>query len=409
MESIDDEIDLLLCCASTSPSQEKLQRIETLLCRELDWHRLVSTASSHMVIPLLYLNLKRAKQKHSLSIESGLVEEIYIINAARNLLYANEMCRVSEALKSNGIDCIPYKGPVLAHCAYNSLLLRQFTDIDILVKDGDVHVAREIILGLGFECITHTDDVEQHHRKMHDYVFTDGTTKLELQWRFAESDYSFPIDMAHVWKFSQTVRFNGIDVLQPAPDDMLLILCGHGTKHLWSCLQWVGDVAEFVRVYHDDINWEQLIKRSRELKGKRVLLLGLECARVLLDARLPELVVNEIKNDRSIRSTSNFICTRLFLDPERADSVKRIYHNGKRHLFYLKTREAQHLKLHHIKHFLRSPFSILKPNSNDFVFIKLPGPMSFLYVLVRPVRLAWEFWHFKRMREKATRDGTRNP
>ena len=57
-------------------------------------------------------------------------------------------------LESNGINAIPYKGPVLANLAYGNLSFREFGDIDILINKSDALKAKEIMISNGYELIS---------------------------------------------------------------------------------------------------------------------------------------------------------------------------------------------------------------------------------------------------------------
>src|SRR3712207_8653927 len=41
----------------------------------------------------------------------------------------------------------------------------------------------------------------------------------------------------------------------------LLILCVHGTKHIWGRLSWICDVAELLRT-QPDMDWEYVLDRK---------------------------------------------------------------------------------------------------------------------------------------------------
>ncbi|MEO8342158.1 MAG: nucleotidyltransferase family protein, partial [Nitrospirota bacterium] len=61
-----------------------------------------------------------------------------------------------------------------------------------------------------------------------------------------------------------------------APEEFLIILCLHGSKHGWERLKWVADVAELLRSQW--INWKRVFSTAAERKCHRMLLLGLALA-----------------------------------------------------------------------------------------------------------------------------------
>ena len=70
--------------------------------------------------------------------------------ARSNLLRTGELVKCLNLLQSQGITAVPMKGPVLAASAYGSLVLREFNDLDILVRERDVTRARDILIAEGY-------------------------------------------------------------------------------------------------------------------------------------------------------------------------------------------------------------------------------------------------------------------
>jgi hypothetical protein len=62
-----------------------------------------------------------------------------------------ELARVLDALAGKDVDAIPIKGPVLALKAYGDLGLREFRDLDFLIRDQDVRTTRAVLRDLGYK------------------------------------------------------------------------------------------------------------------------------------------------------------------------------------------------------------------------------------------------------------------
>src|SRR6202042_525320 len=71
-------------------------------------------------------------------------------NMARAIYLSHELTRILEIFESRGIQAIPYKGPVLAAQAYGDIALRQFHDLDIVLRQRDLPAAHEVMMGLGY-------------------------------------------------------------------------------------------------------------------------------------------------------------------------------------------------------------------------------------------------------------------
>ena len=83
------------------------------------------------------------------------------------------------------------------------------------------------------------------------------------------------------------------------PEDLLILLCVHGSKHAWEQLKWVCDVAELVR-RRPALDWSRVLFQSNEWHCRRMVLLGLAMAHSLFDTVLPRMVLHEIQTDADI-------------------------------------------------------------------------------------------------------------
>ena len=88
---------------------------------------------------------------------------------------------------------------------------------------------------------------------------------------------------------SPRIQVAGQSVRTLSPEDLLIYLCVHGTKHRWERLTWIADVAELVQS-SGDIDWQTTIERSTALGSLRVVLLGLYLSHAVLGTRLPSRV-----------------------------------------------------------------------------------------------------------------------
>jgi hypothetical protein len=73
-----------------------------------------------------------------------------------------------------------------------------------------------------------------------------------------------------------------------------VILCVHGTKHVWERLGWICDVAELIRA-HPAMDWQRVMALAKSSKSLRMVQLGLFLAHTVLQAELPEHVWKKLK------------------------------------------------------------------------------------------------------------------
>ena len=371
------EQQLLLCCARTSTDAATSARIDELLRRPLDWDYLLETSQVHGVLPLLYWKLKDAWAELVPPSSFAELRTRFQRNAARNLLLTGELSRIIKSFASEGVAVIPYKGPALAVVAYGNPALRRFVDLDIMVRKRDVGRAKQLLLALGFTAepsLTETQEAIML-RSQHNLPFArdEGRILVELHWEVTARQFSSAFDPARMWDRLETVTLGGMSCKTFSKEDLLLALCVHGTKHCWGRLAWISDIAELSAAHHE-INWPQVVADASATGDERMLLLGLFLARTLLGAPLPENIERAALADEQVVKLAGEVARRLFTAPEAAPGI--LADIG----FHLRARKRLRGKVDYFRF-------IFTPTDADLTVFRLPASLSFIYYLVRPLRL----------------------
>ena len=101
---------------------------------------------------------------------------------------------------------------------------------------------------------------------------------VEIHWAFMESFFGFDYEKEDVFGRSQVVSVHGKDVPTLSNEDLLIILCVHGSKHYWKRLSWIFDIAKLIEAQSIDWCvtlspceeiWQLAYGRSWSLSGKR--------------------------------------------------------------------------------------------------------------------------------------------
>jgi hypothetical protein len=120
IRDIPSEIQLLLHCSRTRMEPERIEIVRALLKQKLDWTFVTNEAARHVVRPLLYHSLQTVRNEVDTKFWADL-HEYYCSNASRNLFLSHELIRLLNLFAANGMQTVPYKGPVLASAVYGSL------------------------------------------------------------------------------------------------------------------------------------------------------------------------------------------------------------------------------------------------------------------------------------------------
>ena len=113
----------------------------------LNYEKLVKVTSSHLLLPSLYINLKKKGYLNYIPEElSKYLREIYLINANRNKLLIDEAEKISEVLNKNNIKHIFFKGTrLIREKIYTDIGERMIGDIDFLIDKKDIIKINDVL------------------------------------------------------------------------------------------------------------------------------------------------------------------------------------------------------------------------------------------------------------------------
>jgi hypothetical protein len=376
------EFNLLLACcavakrAGSSPDASSYD-LHSCLDVALDWQQVLALAEHHSVTPLIYHALRELPQ----AVPTATFDQLARLchhNALRNLRFAAELIRILDCLDAHSIDALPYKGPALAQSVYGDLGLREFSDLDILLRSADVPRAIDALRALGFAPNLHLSAAEQRAYLRSGYEYTLGRPSdenlLEIQWGIVPRFYTVDFDMEGFFERAATAEVAGRLVKSLSPEDLLLALCMHAAKHAWIRLCWLRDIAGVVEA--KPLNWDTLLSRAQALGIERILGLSLILASRLLGANVPDAATKTCSRDSRLSQLYDEIAPRI---PESQDCT------------------AQSLEYFRLMLRLRERLSdkarftarlALTPSVGEWSAIRLPALLFPLYRGVRIFRLA---------------------
>lgn len=242
----------------------------------LDWQKLIELALRHRVIPLFHGQIAGLVPDEV----GARIKDLHLSNAARNITRAEEVRRLDGRFRDAGVPLLFLRGPVLAASVYGDLSLRQFSDLDLLVRPRDVQAATRILLSEGYQPQFQLDDLQERtltrFRTERCFIRAGDRSVVDLHWQLLPRFFSFEEDDL-LW--SRSVDSANVRTL--GREDLFLFLCVHGAKHGWDQLALVCDLAEMIRAGRG-MDWAGALARA-EARGKtRMVALGLELVRQVL-------------------------------------------------------------------------------------------------------------------------------
>jgi hypothetical protein len=310
------EYQLLLLCARTSFSNTDLEQIALHTHNHIDWDEFILIARLHGLAPLVFRALSRSELTAVPQDALSRLKQLHEAFRVRNLLLRNELLELVDTLAKGGVQAVPYKGPVLAEAIYGDIALRQFVDLDLLIRPTDALRARRILLLNGYDPL---EDITPRNEKLYAAFHCGFSFKsklqsvIEINWRIAPRYWRFPEISETMWSRLEHLPIASKEVPWFTAEDLLLILCMHGCKHKWDQLKWIVDIAELLRSNHT-LNWDQLQQEAQHKSILRILNMGLILAHTLLDAQLPQRILDVLNKDKKLLELTSIVRCSLFSD-----------------------------------------------------------------------------------------------
>ncbi len=295
-----------ICLAARSTfGSEESARIESLIRGGFDWPDFLARLERHYVAPLVLRSLNSIKVA---DVPTRVMETMRVrsrITTWKSELFAIELVRLFQLFESQSIEIINYKGAVAAGQFYGSVALRNFNDLDFLVRRRDVARILDLLEDDGYANSSEftTDQFDHFVAEFKEFVLHRGAFSLEPHWSLTGKRYPFEVDYEGFWQRSGRWNFNGVALRVFGPEDALLVHCLVGAKGRWERLQMVCDVAECMRT-HRDVDWSAVTEMARKTGTVRILHLGLFLAAELLGADVPSDLCATIRSDRDVARLS---------------------------------------------------------------------------------------------------------
>ena len=382
------EKQLLVLCARTRISAENAAEITALLSRSLDWDLFASESLENSVTPLVIRTL-RAHGWSAVPAEwQARFNDMERKIAMRGMMLTAELLRLLDAFATRGVRAIPYKGPVLAAQAYGDFTLREYEDLDLILPQRDMLAANEIIVGFSYK--PKYDWIFSANAEATlvpgEYNYRDEARRamVELHTEITLRHFPTKPDLNAFIRNLAPVKLSDRDVLTFTAEDLLPMLCIHGSKDFWERLSWIADVNELVQS-HPALDWDRVLQFARPLEATRMLNLGLALASSVLGAALPAEVSARVQADRVAGKVAAEVRARLLARPFRTLDAAGRFHFRRRMLVE---------KLAGWRYAMRLA---VVPSEDDWQMVRLPGALAPLYIALRPLRLLQKYgWAGKR-------------
>jgi hypothetical protein len=294
-------VSLILLLARLNPSENEVRNAHSVITMGIDWEKFVRTVRLHGLGPLMYANAA------SFDDVPGHVKDIlkknYLSSMSRSLQMSAELRTIVEQLHSAGIEAVQLKGVTGAMEIFRDIALYPSSDIDILIKRDDILKVADVMTGLGYRATCNiTDCYLETNDEVH--FLREGMKPVDYHLSLVNRRY-FKIPDSFWWDDLRDGNFEGTAYKILSGENNLFFSSLHLFTHGYSTLKFMVSFSEMLRAYEGRLNWEKLIGSSKQLNAYKSLLLSLALASKLLNAPVPETIINRI-DSQSAKDT--WIC-----------------------------------------------------------------------------------------------------
>jgi hypothetical protein len=312
------EHTLLLACARSTLQPRHLQQIESAVPQGVNWNVLWSLARAHGVGYFVGHHLLRSplgmrngecgmrnpgkpssNGSSAFRIPHSAIQQDLWQETAHALILRDQQQQLNAELMRSGIKTIWLKGLILSERLYNQFEARHCGDLDLLVAPGELGKVQDLLARLGFQP-HHPESpgkefhpMAAHHAVWAKHILPNWRLMLEVHDRLSGPAACQPT-VVELFARSQIVSFLGQPFRVPSFEDELLILCLHAHHHNYALLRCLMDVAEFVRRFHDKIDWPLLVGQARAARCLGRLRAGLEITHSLVGLESSKTILAQV-------------------------------------------------------------------------------------------------------------------
>jgi Uncharacterised nucleotidyltransferase len=197
------------CLTLSQNPKRRTEVLNDIKSGDLIWTKIVEVSTGHMVLPAVYLNLKRAKLLHFLSQDLvAYCKEITDLNRDRNKAIIKQAKKMSLLLRSQNITAVFLKGTAhLLENLYNDIGERMVGDIDFIVAENQIEKVANLLIQNGYKPMGNFISTKQMGSKHYPrLIHPTELAAVEIHWAVVLSPHRTGLNYQAVFKEKQLVN-----------------------------------------------------------------------------------------------------------------------------------------------------------------------------------------------------------
>jgi len=330
--NLSNEAKILLLCSRINPTEAEQNLLKDLIQKDINWPILLKFAAVHEITSLLYKNLSliNCPEKEVMD-KTG---TFYSYMVAHNKSIYDNIHSIITILNEKNIKIILLKGVALTKLLYGDVGLRPLHDIDILVHVKDWPCVRGVLKDNNYYS---TIDLFELHalapnrfnfhviyaNSKKDITNFEGVTYynragIEPKLKISEFDFYKNIT-GEVWEEAIDFSIDGAQSLILSYEDMIISLYINLSKYNYHSLIQYCDLNELILKLRDTINWDALIRKSRQRHLSDFVYFSSYHLKHLFNTPIPQNILKEFTPSK----TKIILFNKIFTKPRSLEVTSK--------------------------------------------------------------------------------------
>jgi hypothetical protein len=177
-----------------------------------------------------------------------------------NIFIKNQTEQIFRKFEEKAIPAIPLKGISFAELYFGHIGARGTSDIDLLIKKGDVEKAIECVKALGYTMEQQRIPAHFHWSFSKLLPHSPIPLTVELHWDLLTENTS-DLNIAEFWNHAMPIQ--SYQYIKELSDfHTFYMICLHGWKHNMSALKYFIDIIQMIHVLQDQLQYTDLFKAA---------------------------------------------------------------------------------------------------------------------------------------------------
>ncbi len=304
---------LLLSSVKIQPTSGELERMNQLIPHITNWDELAQMAIDRGMAPLLYKKLgllssasmipDPAKQK---------LQGAYYRTLSRSMVLYDAFRKAAEAITAAGIQVVALKGIYLSEWLYKDIGLRQFSDIDLLVKKEDGEKCLEILAGLGYKESGSSVSamIAKESGQIHYTPRVLNGVSIEIHTSLDRIKNGRQLNPELLIEKSEPVIIYNVSINTLQFYDLIIHLNIHLDKHFKEGqANFTGfiDIANLLSMHENELDWNTLKARCDDYKCEETVFKYLMLISKYFNAPVPDKIIENYAPKLTINDENLFI------------------------------------------------------------------------------------------------------